>query len=287
MTILITGATGTNGLEVARKALEKGARVRAFVRERDAARRLLPPEVEIVEGDFARPDSARAAMKGVERLFLLAPVHERMGEFEEGFIEAAREARVRHILQFSAIGAHAGSKAFFARVHGRAEVATVGSGLPYTILQPSFFMQNLFWSTDAIKRDGRISNAAGAGEAAHAHAPDIAAVAAAALTESIDQHAGEIYLITGPERLSYSAIAAKLSDVLGRTIRHRSLADAVYRESMIRGGMPDWQAQAVLELDVRCRRGEFSAATDVVERVAKKRPVSYDEFLREHVAIFR
>ena len=256
------------------------------MREGDSARKLLPAEVEIFEGDFARPDSARAAMKGIERLFLLAPVHERMGEFEEGFVEAARGAGVRHIVQFSAIGAHPGSKAFFARVHGRAEVAVVELGLAYTILQPSFFMQNLFWSADAIKRDGVISNAAGGGEAAHVDAADIAAVAAAALTEPIDQHTGEIYLITGPERLSYEAIASKFSDVLGRPIRHRSLSDAVYKESMIKAGMPDWQAQAILELDVRCRRGEFSAATDVVERIAKKRPVSSGEFLREHVAIF-
>jgi uncharacterized protein YbjT (DUF2867 family) len=287
MTILVTGATGTNGLQVVKKSLEKGARVRAFVRERDSARKLLPAEVEIFEGDLARKDSVRTSMKEVERVFLLAAVHERMGELEEGLIEVAREAEVRHIVKFSAIGAHPGSKAFFARVHGRAEVALIESGLAYTILQPSFFMQNLFWSADAIKRDGLISNAAGGGEAAHVDAADIAAVAAAALTEPIDQHAGEIYLVTGPERLSYEAIASKFSDVLGRPIGHRSLSDAVYKESMIKAGMPDWQAQAILELDVRCRRGEFSAATDVVERIAKKRPVSSGEFLREHVGVFQ
>jgi len=146
MTILITGATGTNGLQVVRQTLEKGARVRAFVREREAARKLLPSEVEIMEGDFERIDSAREALRGVERVFLLAAVHPRMGEFEEAFIEAAREARVRHLVQFSAIGAHPGSKAFFGRVHGHAEVALVQSDLAYTILQPSSQPQPTSWN---------------------------------------------------------------------------------------------------------------------------------------------
>jgi len=287
MTIIITGATGTNGLQVVRQTLEKGARVRAFVRDREEARKLLPSEAEIFEGDFARKDSVRQALQGVERVFLLAAVHPRMGEFEEAFIDAAREAKVHHLVQFSAIGAHPGSKAFFGRVHGRAEVALVQSGLAYTILQPSFFMQNLFWSAETIKRDRAIYNAAGAGAAAHVDAADIAAVAATALTEPIDQHAGEIYIVTGPERLTYEEIAAKLSKVLGRTIRHQSLPDAVYKENMLKLGMPDWQAQAILELDLRCWHGEFSNATDVVERVAKKPPVSFDQFARENRAAFQ
>jgi uncharacterized protein YbjT (DUF2867 family) len=287
MTVLVTGATGTNGLEVVRHTLERGGRVRAFVRESSSARAVLPPEVELFEGDFSQRVSALRAMQGVERVFLLAAVHERMEEFERGFIDAAREARVAHVVKFSAVGAHPASKTFFGRAHGRCEVALADSGLAYTILQPTFFMQNSLWSAESIKREGAIYNATGGGASGHVDARDIAAVAAAALTEPIERHAGEIYLITGPERLTWAEIAERFSSVLGRAVRHVSVPDEAYKDTMMRqGGMPAWQAQAVLDLEVRCRGGDFSALTDVVERVAKRRPGTFEDFIRRHAAAF-
>jgi uncharacterized protein YbjT (DUF2867 family) len=287
MTVLVTGATGTNGLEVVKQTLARGARVRAFVRDRAAAAAVLPPDVEPFEGDFTQRTAARAAMRGIERVFLLAAVHEHMEDFERAFIEEARDARIAHLVKFSAIGAHPGSKTFFGRVHGRAEVALVDSGLPYTILQPTFFMQNSLWSADTIKRDGAIYNATGAGAAGHVDARDTASVAAAALTEPVERHAGEIYLVTGPERLTFADIAERFSRVLNRSVRHVPVPDAAYKDTMMReGGMPEWQAQGVLDLEVRCRQGDFSAVTDAVERVGKRRPTTFEEFIRQHASAF-
>src|SRR5262245_42046184 len=143
MAVLITGATGTNGKEIVRQTLARGVKVRALVRDKPGAASVLPPEAEFFEGNFTDRASLLAAMKGIERVLMLTAVHERMGEFEQAFIEAARQARVAHLVKFSAIGAHPGSKTFFGRVHGRAEIALIDSGLAFTILQPSFLMQNL------------------------------------------------------------------------------------------------------------------------------------------------
>ena len=148
-------------------------------------------------------------------------------------------------------------------------------------------MQNTLWSADSIEREGAIYNATGAGASAHVDARDIAAVAAAALTEPIERHVGEIYQITGPERLTWAEIAERFSRVLGRPVRHVNVPDDAYRDSMVRqGGMPPWQAQAVLELEVRCRAGDFSALTDVVERIGGRRPGTIDNFIRRHAASF-
>jgi len=148
-------------------------------------------------------------------------------------------------------------------------------------------MQNTLWAADSIRREGAIYNATGAGSSAHVDARDIAAVAAAALTEPIERHAGEIYLITGPERLTWAEIAERFSRVLGRPVRHVNVPDDAYRDSMTRqGGMPPWQAQAVLELEVRCRTGDFSALTDVAERIGGRRPGTIDDFIRRHATSF-
>jgi uncharacterized protein YbjT (DUF2867 family) len=260
--------------------------VRAFVRERAGAAGVLPPEVELFEGDLAQRAAVRAAMQGIERLFLLTPVHEHMEDFERSVIEEARDARIAHVVKFSAIGAHPGSKTFFGRVHGRAEAALVASGIPYTILQPSFFMQNSLWSADTIKRDGAIYNATGTGAAGHVDAQDTASVAAAALTEPIERHAGEIYLVTGPERLTFADIAERFTRVLGRSVRHVDVPAAAYKDTMIRqAGMPEWQAQGVLDLEIRCRVGDFSPVTDTVERVGKRRPTTFEEFIRQRLRL--
>src|SRR5262245_48772106 len=120
MTVLVTGATGTNGLEVVKQTLARGARVRAFVRKKAGASGVLPPEVERFEGDLADRTAMRAAMRGIERVFMLTPVHEHMEDIERGVIDEARDARIAHLVKFSAIGAHPGSKTFLGRVHGRA-----------------------------------------------------------------------------------------------------------------------------------------------------------------------
>lgn len=285
--ILVTGATGTNGAELIRELLARGARVRALVRDAARAAARLPSAVELVVGDFGKPSTAAAALAGVERLFLLAAGDERMEDHEIGFIAAARSAGVRHIVQFSAIGAHPGSRSFFSRVHGRAEVALVDSGMDYTILQPSFFMQNLLASAPTIRTDGVLYSATGPGAAGHVDVRDIAAVAATALTESVEKHAGEIYLLTGPESLTHADLAERLSQVAGRTVRYVQLADDAYLAAMRQAGLPRWLAQAVLDLDVRCRTGDFSNITDVVKRIGGREPISIDQFLAKHAQAFR
>jgi len=283
MAVLITVATGTNGPEIVKQSLARGIQVRALVRNEAKARSVLPPETELINGDYTDPVAARTAMKGIERVLILTAVHEHMANHEETLISAACEAHVSHVVLFSAIGAHPGSRSFFARAHGRAEGALVRSGLAFSILQPSFFMQNLFWAAPTIIDQAAIYNADGNGAASHVDASDIAAVAAAVLSEPIQDHAGEIYVITGPERLTYTDIAAKASTVFGRTVKYVPLSGDAYKQTMIQqSGMPEWLAQAIVELDIRCRGGDFSSVTDVVERVGHRSPTTLEQFLRAH-----
>src|SRR5262249_49476159 len=148
-------------------------------------------------------------------------------------------------------------------------------------------LQRSLWSGETIKRAHAIYNATGPGAARPGDAPDTASVAAAALTESVDRHAGEIYLVTGPERLTFADIAERFSRVLRRSVRHVSVPDEAYKDTMMRqGGMPEWQAQGGRDLAGRGRPGELSAVTDTVERVGKRQPTPFEEFIREHAAAF-
>jgi uncharacterized protein YbjT (DUF2867 family) len=144
--ILVTGATGTNGRLVVEALLRAGAPVRAMVQDPTRGADLERAGAQLAVADFDRPDTLDGALAGVERSLLLSAVDERLVEREARFVERAKKAGLRHLVKFSAIGAHLAASFTFGRQHGRSERLIVDSGLTFTFIQPNFFMQNLLWS---------------------------------------------------------------------------------------------------------------------------------------------
>jgi uncharacterized protein YbjT (DUF2867 family) len=196
--ILVTGATGTNGRLVVEALLRRGTPVRAMVQNAAKASDLQRAGAALAVADFDKPDTLDAALAGVERTLLLSAVDEHLVEREARFVECAKKAGVRHLVKFSAIGAHPAAPFTFGRQHGRSERFILDSGLVFTFIQPNFFMQNLLWSADMIKARGEFYSTLGVAPVSHVDARDIASVVAMTLAEPIDRHAGSIHLVTGP-----------------------------------------------------------------------------------------
>src|SRR6185436_14577142 len=112
---------------------------------------------------------------------------------EMAFIEAAKKAGVKHLVQISSGGVSRGVGA--GPVHEPSEKALRESGIPWTTLRPSEFMTNFLWLRETIVGQGSIYRATGDGKSAVIHPHDIAAAAARVLTTS--GHAGRIYELTG------------------------------------------------------------------------------------------
>jgi len=149
--ILITGATGTNGRLVVQALLNAGRPVRAMLQNPTRAGDLQQAGAQLVRGDFDTGDTLDAALAGVDQALLLSPVDPRLVEREARFVERAKKAGLKHLVKFSAIGAHPAASFTWGRQHGTAERLIVDSGLPFTFVKPNFFMQNLLWSADSIK----------------------------------------------------------------------------------------------------------------------------------------
>jgi uncharacterized protein YbjT (DUF2867 family) len=284
--ILVTGATGTNGSLLVKELRRIGAPVRALTRDAKKAEPLKELGAEVAVGDLEQPDSLAAAMSGVERLFLLSAVSLQIGEQERAAAAAARSAGVRHVVKLSANGADPKSANTVGRLHGQGEEGVKASGLAWTFLRPTFFMQNLLWGAGSIAKEGIFRNNLGKSKAAHVDARDIAAVAARALTDPIPSHANEIYELRGPQALSYDEIAAIFTRVLGRPVKYVDLTDEQYREAMTTSGMPEWLARAIVELAELARSGTAGRTNDLVEKIARRKPTSVEEFLVEHRKAF-
>ena len=141
--ILITGATGNVGAELIKKLSEHGTPARAFVRDRAQARAIALPGIEIVEGDFTKPETLTRALVGVDRLFLLIPSSSQVEKQQRGFVDAAKRSGVRHIVKLSQLGADTHSPGRFQRYHGAVENHILRSGIAHTFLRPNLFMQGL------------------------------------------------------------------------------------------------------------------------------------------------
>jgi len=285
--ILVTGATGTNGRLVVQALLRAGAPVRAMVQNPTRAANLQRTGAQLVVADFDESDTLDGALAGVERGLLLSAVDPGLEEREARFVESAKKAGLRHLVKFSAIGAHPAASFTFGRQHGRAERLIMDSGLTFTFIQPNFFMQNLLWSADTIKARGELYSTLDAAPASHVDARDIAGVIAAALTEPIDRHAGRIHLVTGPMALTFAQVAETLSRVLGRQLRYVDLTDEQLKAGLLASGQRDWQATALVELNTYARQGHASVVTDTVERTTGRPARMLEQWARDHAAAFR
>jgi len=132
--ILVTGATGTNGRLIVQALLSAGVPVRAMVQAHSRAADLERMGAQLAVADFDRAETLDAALAGVERSLLLSAVDQRLVERETRFVERARKADLRHLVKFSAIGAHPAASFTFGRQHGAAERVVMDSGLPFTFV---------------------------------------------------------------------------------------------------------------------------------------------------------
>ena len=279
--ILITGATGTNGQELVRQLTAAGERVRALVRAPADATGLTGPNVELAAGDFEKPETLEAALRDVDKAFLLTPLAERFVEWQSAFIKTAQRAGLKHLVKFSAMGAGV-PEIELLRLHGQTDDLLRGSGLPFTILQPNSFYQNILSSVETIKTQGAfywpLKNAA----LSTVDIRDISAIAVQALTRS--GHEGQTYVITGPEALTFEQAAEKLSAVLGRTIQYVDVPLSAAADSMRKAGMSEWDVRVVSELLGYFASGAVAAVTDTVPLLLGRPAISFEQFAKDYRA---
>jgi uncharacterized protein YbjT (DUF2867 family) len=289
LTISPRDATGTTGKLVVKELLRRpGVRVRAAVRSLEKARTLLPPGVEVVQMDYRRPQTVASAMQGATRLFLLTPGGSEQVEQAWVAVEAARAAGVTRIVRLGSLQAQdRGPTTQVERWCQMTEQMVARSGIPWTFLRPTWFNQDfteLYFAPQV--RSGLLLAPLGQGRAAWVDCRDVAAVAAAALTEAA--HEGQAYTLTGPEVIGLPEIMATLSRVSGRKIRYYDTPELPQR-LLVRYvlGFPTRDVDAMLELIGKLRGGYLEHLTTDVERVLGRRPISFEQFAQDHAALLR
>ena len=284
--ILVTGATGTTGRELVRRLSARGVKVRGLTRDPAKAASLASlPNVEIVAGDMARPETLGPALQGVERAMLISTSDAMMLEVQSNFIEAARKAGVKHVVKLSGIMPELDSPFRYARMHGQIEKVLEASGMAFTHLRAGEFFTAYFRRVTMLVAKGLLVLPMEDARIASIDIGDLAEVAATVLTGP--GHAGRIYPLTGPEALSMAEVAQKLSVVTGKPVQYVNIAPEQARQANLAAGMPPYLADGLFELFAERRKGKESQVSDVIPTVFGWQPARFEEFAARNAAIFR
>jgi uncharacterized protein YbjT (DUF2867 family) len=245
-----------------------------------ASTALFGANAEHVVVDLDQDASLGQALDGADRLFILTRQSTRQPDQERSLVEHAVRAGVAHVVKISVFATYEQSPLQIARQHAVLERVLRGSGIPATILRPTYFMQNLLRAV----RAGELRSGVGSGRVSMVDARDVAAAAVAALTGPAGKNT--TYTLTGPWSLSFDTVADVLSAATGSRIFHRPAAPEGIRAATLRGGYEAWFGD-IARLHALLADGYEDIVTDGVVAATGTAPRDLDEFARDFAGSLR
>lgn len=287
MTLLVTGATGNVGRHVVQHLLQRGADVRALVRNPADAN--VADGVEIAKGDLLDVDALRQAFQGVSTLFLLNAVV--ADEFTQALIalNLAREAGVKRVVYLSVM--HADRYVNVPHFAGKFGVERMleQMGFSATVLRPAYFMDNDLAIADVVRGHGVYPMPIGRKGLAMIDTRDIGEIAAIELLSRQKGPADAALTrldLVGPDTLTGADVAAIWSQALGRAIAYGG-DDVEGFERNLRRFMPAWTAYDMRQMAERFLTDGMVAQAGDAERLTRllgRRLRSYRDFAAETAA---
>ncbi len=285
-TVLVTGATGT--VSTALLGALKGTprlRVRALIRDPAKAEGLKKDGVEVAHGDLEEPDTLAEAFDGVDILWLLTPASALEPSMGSNAVLAAKQAKVKHIVRNSAIKAGHDAPNRNGRLHALVEEAVKASGIPWTILRPHYYMQNLLSSAGSVASDGMLYMNMGQGRVGMIDGRDVG-VFAARVIEDPARHAGKTYTPTGPQATTMAEAAETLSSVLGKRVNYVALPPEAAQQAMLGFGLSRWFVGNVVDYGRVYSEGWGDFVTSDFKDVTGKEARSFNQFATDFAPAF-
>lgn len=284
-TVLVTGATGRVGGQVAAQFTGSDVRVRALARNPAAAATQLDTSVEIVSGDLAAPSTVAGALDGVDAVFLVFPSVVADAAARE--LVATLATHVRRIVYLSAHGVPdpPGEQTPDGTImgsHAHLEGLIAAATDEYSFLRASGFAANTLGWAQQIRHSDVLRWFLPEATRALVHEADLAAVAVRAFTEN--GHERMAYHLTGPEQLTQAEQLDAIGAALGRTLRF----DEVRVEDAGAELFPDLPADVVRSIVNGHARmvKDPEPVSDTVERLIGRPATTFTQWARDHAADF-
>ncbi len=271
----VTGSTGELGGRVATRLATLGQPQRLLVRNLARAPQL--PGAEIIQASYEDGPSMRAALSGVQTLFLVSGYGYNRLEQHYSAIDAALAAGVQRIVYTSFLAAAPLATFTHAREHYFTEQRIRASGCRYTFLRPTFYLDRApLW----FSKDGVIQGPAGKGTITWVSRDDLADVAVAVLTTI--GHDGASYEITGSHALTLAEAAEEFSRTTGIPASYQPETIEEARASRAKFNPSDWELEAWVSTYVAIATGEMSVVSHTVQALTGHAPQTLADYVRKH-----
>jgi len=269
--ILVLGANGTVGTPLVSELKARGHEVRRAT-SRQAT------EGDQVHLDVVTGQGLDQAFRGIERAFLLSPPgHINQDELLGPVIDAAKQQKLDKVVFMTAMGANADPQGAMRK----AELHLIGSGLPWNIIRPNWFMQNFntFW-LHGINTAGKILLPTGNAKGSFIDARDIAATAAALLDS--DAHRNSEFDLTGQRALDHDEVAAILSKETGRSIAYQEVSPEEMLSGLLAAGLPRPYSEFLLVILGFFKAGYSERTTESVSQLTGREPISFERYAHDY-----
>ena len=280
--ILVTGATGNTCSILVPALINAGQEVRAFVRNEEKAQSLKEAGAEIYIGDLDQGGTINAALEGIEKIYFCTwngPTASAQGK---NIVEAIKRSGTNpFIVRHSAFGTD-GSRLI--QQINEVDKAIQGSGIPWTSIKPTFFMQNMMMVSQSIQNGGNFYWDWADGRAGMIDIRDVADSAFGALSGKAEQ--GKEYILTGPESISMHEVATSFAKVLGKEINYVAVPHEASKEAMMGMGFPEFIVDGYVELSQGFAHGFADITTGNVEALSGHKARSIDDFTKDFKGYF-
>lgn len=279
--ILVTGANGRPGRAIIHNLSSKGIQVRAFVHRADQIEEIMSAgATEAVAGDMMDQKAVKDAFAGVTAVYhICSAINPNEFQIGKTMIEAAREAKVEQFVYHSVLHSvlqdmpHHQKKLMV-------EEFLVNSGVPYTIVQPAVFMQNILDSWDVLKDEGIFRQKFFISEETRMCMLDLEDLAEAASIILMNPgHTGATYELSGPENLSLSDMTAILKRHLEREIKVETPNDEMFLAQLRKFGADDYRAVTLLKMFQHYNEYGFIGNHNVLTWLLGRKPNGFSAFV--------
>lgn len=277
--VLVTGAAGKTGLAIMEALKMDNWDIRALVhREEQVNSAVNSGASEVIVGDMRDRELMREAMRGTRKIYHICP-NVSPDELAIGVLalEVAREQGLDHFVYHSVLHPQI-EKMPHHWLKMRVEEAIFESGLPFTILQPAPYMQNILAGWNRIITSGTYTTPYHEEtRLSLVDLNDVAHVVRAVFRS--DDHVGAIYELCGPDALTQTEIAGIIGDKLGRRIKTRSLDRLEWERQAKTRGLGTYQTETLLQMFVYYERFGFTGNGTVLNTLLGRDSTNFGAFI--------
>lgn len=281
--ILVTGFTGNVGSFTGKYLKVAGIPFKAAVRDIEKAKKQFGNDIEYVKFDLEDENTFEEALKDVNKIFFMRPPQiVDANKYVKPFLDLAKEKGIEHIAFLSLMGIEKNP----IPPHYKIEKIIKNSGIPFTFLRPSFFMQNLDTTHRFdIKENNDLFIPAGKSKSSFIDTRDIGEAAARVLTEN--GHENKAYTLTGAEALDYWQVAEIFTKCLNRKVTYSNPAPLKFRKVMIDRGTDKKFANVMVGLYMSTKLGVANKVTPELEMLLGRKPTSVEQYVKDYLSCWK